>query len=256
MDPNLIIGTNIDVYNSLPSSTQEALLNPAAKTLGEALDGAATIICSPLLILGTISKTLLHKFSTEVNQKINGIPQNNRDISKLGLVIKAMEEARYQLTEDDIRHMYVNLIASTVDNRKNNVVNPRLATVVAQFGINEAHLMQKLTQSESKLLLTSQLWAIDSNSDYWITPRFLSIDDELTSRFASSIDTLKSLGVINDFPDRALTETKYKDKYSDMEKYIKGLNQLFRRQEKITRFKNGYIELSNFGSDLARCIFQ
>lgn len=256
MDPNLIIGTGIDVYNSLPSSTQEALLNPAAKTLGEALDGAVTVICSPLLMLGTVSKVLLHKFSTEINQKINGIPQSNRDTSKLGLVIKAMEEARYQLTEDDVRSMYVNLIASTVDSRKNSVVNPRLATVVAQFGIKEAHIMKKLAQSESKLLLTSQLWEIDGSSDYWITPRFLSIDNELTSEYASSIDTLKSLGVVDDFPDRALTETKYKEEYSNMEKYIKGLNQLFRHQEKTTRFKNGYIKLSNFGNDLARCIFE
>ncbi|MCI6852833.1 MULTISPECIES: DUF4393 domain-containing protein [Limosilactobacillus] len=256
MDPNLIIGTGIDVYNSLPGSTQEALLNPAAKTLGEALDGAATVICSPLLMLGTVSKVLLHKFSTEINQKINGIPQSNRDTSKLGLVIKAMEEARYQLTEDDVRSMYVNLIASTVDSRKNSVVNPRLATVVAQFGIKEAHIMKKLAQSESKLLLTSQLWEIDGSSDYWITPRFLSIDNELTSEYASSIDTLKSLGVVDDFPDRVLTETKYKEEYSDMEKYIKGLNQLFRHQEKTTRFKNGYIKLSNFGNDLARCIFE
>lgn len=256
MDPNLILGAGIDVYNSLPSSTQEALLNPAAKTLGEALDGAATVICSPLLMLGTVSKALLHKFSTEINQKINGIPQSNRDTSKLGLVIKAMEEARYQLTEDDVRSMYVNLIASTVDSRKNSVVNPRLATVVAQFGIKEAHIMKKLAQSESKLLLTSQLWEIDGSSDYWITPRFLSIDNELTSEYASSIDTLKSLGVVDDFPNRALTETKYKEEYSDMEKYIKGFNQLFRRQEKTTRFRNGYIKLSNFGSDLARCIFE
>lgn len=35
MDPNQIISSGIDVYNSLPLSTQEAMLNPAAKTLGE-----------------------------------------------------------------------------------------------------------------------------------------------------------------------------------------------------------------------------
>lgn len=256
MDPNLIIGSGIDMYNSLPSSTQEALLNPAAETLGKALDGAATIVCSPLLMLNIVSKALLHKFSTEINQKINGIPQSNRDTSKLGLVIKAMEEARYQLTEDDIREMYVNLIASTVDNRKNSLVNPRLATVVAQFGINEAHIMESLAHNTSKLLLTSQLWVIDGSSDYWITPRFLSIDNELTSEYASSIDTLKSLGVIDDFPDRVLTETKYKEEYNNMEKYIKGIYQSFRRQEKTTRFKNGYIKLSNFGSELARCILE
>lgn len=256
MDPNQIFGAGIDIYNSLPQSTQEAMLNPAAMTLGEALDGAATIICSPLLVLGPVSKALLHKFSNEIVQKIDGIPQENRDTSKLGLVIKAMEEARYQLNENDVRKMYVNLISSTVDNRKNNVVNPRLATVVAQFGSDEAHLIKQLAHSESELLLTSQLWAVEGNSDYWITPRFLSIDDQIASEFASSIDTLKSLGVINDFLDRALTEAKYQEKYNNMEKTIEGLKQILGHHEKTTKFKNGYIQLSNFGSDLARCIFQ
>ena len=256
MDPNQIISPGIDVYNSLPLSTQEAMLNPAAKTLGEALNGAATVICSPLIILGAVSKSLLKKISTEIDNKINKIPSENRDISKLGLVIKAMEESRYQLNKDDIRKMYVNLISSTVDNRKNNVVNPRLATVVAQFGSDEAHLIKQLAHSESELLLTSQLWAVEGNSDYWITPRFLSIDDQITSEFASSIDTLKSLGVINDFLDRALTEAKYQDKYNNMEKNIERLKQILGHHEKTTKFKNGYIQLSNFGSDLARCIFQ
>lgn len=256
MDPNQIISSGIDVYNSLPLSTQEAMLNPAAKTLGEALNGAATVICSPLIILGAVSKPLLKKFSTEIDNKINKIPSENRDISKLGLVIKAMEESRYQLNKDDIRKMYVNLISSTVDNRKNNVVNPRLATVVAQFGSDEAHLIKQLAHSESELLLTSQLWAVEGNSDYWITPRFLSIDDQIASEFASSIDTLKSLGVINDFLDRALSEAKYQEKYNNMEKTIEGLKQILGYHEKTTKFKNGYIKLSNFGSDLARCIFQ
>lgn len=256
MDPNQIIGMGVDTYNALDSESKHALTYPAAKTLGLAADGLISIFCYHFLKARIFTQARLKQYQEETAAKINKIPEENRDSSKLGLVIKAIEESRYQLNEDDIRKMYVNLIASTVDSRKNSVVNPRLATVVAQFGIKEAHIMKKLAQSESKLLLTSQLWEIDGSSDYWITPCFLSIDNELTSEYASSIDTLKSLGVVDDFPDRALTETKYKEEYSDMEKYIKGLNQLFRHQEKTTRFKNGYIKLSNFGNDLARCIFE
>ena len=67
MDPNQIISSEIGVYNSLPLSTQEAMLNPTAKTLGETLNGAATVICSPLIILGAVSKSLLNE-SFELNK--------------------------------------------------------------------------------------------------------------------------------------------------------------------------------------------
>lgn len=252
MDPNQIEAWK----NFLPQSTIEYLVNPTARTIGQALDGVATALCWPLLKLRIIQKAKLEQFTKEIREKNKQIPVENRDSSKVGLAVKAIEEARYQLNEDDIRKLYVNLIASTVDNRKNNVVSPRLATVVAQFGSDEAHLIKQLAHSESELLLTSQLWAVEGNSDYWITPRFLSIDDQVASEFASSIDTLKSLGVINDFLDRALTEAKYQEKYNNMEKTIEGLKPILGHHEKTTKFKNGYIQLSNFGSDLARCIFQ
>lgn len=258
MDPSQIVGTGIDAFNSLPKSTQEAMLNPAANTLGKALDGAVTVVCSPLLVLGILSKALLHKFSTEINQKINGIPQKNRDTSKLGLVVKAMEEARYQLNEDDIRKMYVSLISSTVDNRKNNVVNPRLATVIAQFGPNEAKLMNFISHSEDQLLQTSQLWAVDNDgADYWITPRFLLINKSITNKYNSSIDILRSLGIIEDFLDRRLTDENKTTKYKNMENVINKLNkQIIKNNAETTRFKNGYISLTNFGKSLAHCIFE
>lgn len=255
MDPNQLMGIGVNAYNSLPLSTQEAMLNPAAATLGKALDGAATVVCSPLLILGTVSKALLHKFSTEINQKINGIPQENRDTSKLGLVIKAMEEARYQLSEDDVRQMYVNLISSTVDNRKNNVVNPRLATVVAQLGTPEAKLLELLFKANNHTILTSELWGTGKKGNFKNSPTVLYTNDSFFKNYDSSIDILKSLGVIN-FPYKRKL-TGHEKGYSLINDYLSTLTPHFQLSgDDRPEFRDGYIEYTNFGEQLGYCIFE
>lgn len=257
MDANQIFGTGIDIYNSLPQSTQEAMLNPAAKTLGEALDGAATIICSPLLVLGPVSKALLHKFSNEIVQKINGIPQENRDTSKLGLVIKTMEEARYQLNENDIRKMYVNLISSTVDNRKNDVVSPRLATVVAQFGFNEADFLKILYRQNGRQLPYGQLRLTLDNVYGYTFPAKVAIADSsnIINGFNSSLDILTSLGVANDKQGNRLAQRD--DRYAQIESILRTIIHKPKGHENSTySLVASYIDLTNFGRDLCECIFE
>lgn len=257
MGLNQLMGTGIDIYNSLPKSTQEAMLNPAATTLGKALDGAATVVCSPLLILGTVSKALLDKFSTEISQKINGIPQENRDTSKLGLVIKAMEEARYQLSEDDIRKMYVNLISSTVDNRKNNMVNPRLATVVAQFGPAEANFLKLLYQQDGQQLPYGQLRLNLGNGFGYTFPTKIAINgnSKIVNSFNSSLDILVSLGIANDKQSNRLNKSD--DKYAIIEKILRAtINKPAEYENNTCNLVSSYINLTNFGYDLCKCIFE
>lgn len=260
MDPNQIISSGIDVYNSLPLSTQEAMLNPAAKTLGEALNGAATVICSPLIILGAVSKPLLKKFSTEIENKINKIPSENRDISKFGLVIKAMEESRYQLSKDDIRKMYVNLIASTVDNRKNTVVNPRLATVVAQFGQKEAEFLKIIYQQQLHQMPFGYLVIKnDKNATTRKITNCLCSTDDKAYLFGKdeTIDIFNSLGIIESRQDGWLSSPTYESRYQTLENILKqqkvnislGENESF-------ELNKCYLKLNSFGSSLCHCIFE
>lgn len=259
MDPNQIISSGIDVYNSLPLSTQEAMLNPAAKTLGEALNGAATVICSPLIILGAVSKPLLKKFSTEIDNKINKIPSENRDISKLGLVIKAMEESRYQLNKDDIRKMYVNLISSTVDNRKNAVVNPRLATVVAQFGQKEAEFLKIIYQQHLHQMPFGYLVIKnDKNATTRkITNCLYSTDDE-SYLFGKdeTIDIFNSLGIIESQQDSWLFSPIYESRYQALENILKQKVNISLGENENLKLNKCYLRLNSFGSSLCHCIFE
>ena len=259
MDPN-----QIEAWKAfLPQSTIEYLLNPTAETIGQSLDGIATALCWPLLKLRIIQKNKLKQFAEEIRNKNDQIPVENRDSSKIGLAIKAIEEARYQLNEDVVRQMYVNLIASTVDNRKNSIVNPRLATVVSQFGIKEAKLMKEIYLSDNRSLPTSEIWAFakDLRYNYKLSQRYVFIHNKPTLQYHSSIDILKSLGVINATNKRKLTTGNSEQNYKIMKDIIqaskdyKSMKDVLNENEYL-EYMPSYITLTDFGRDLCHCIFE
>lgn len=255
MDPNQILGIAADTFNSLDPKSKEALTYPSARTLGNAADGLISLVFYPLLKAQIFTHEKLKQYRKEVSEKISHIPENNRDISKFGLVLKAIEESRYQLNEDDIRKMYVNLISSTVDNRKNNFVNPRIASVVAQFGIKEAELLKMLFHSKNHTILNCELYAYDSSGDFKNSPTVLYYDGVFFKDYGPSIDILKSLGVI-DFPyKRKLVGQE--NNYFLIQNYLKTLAPLYKLSDSDhDEFRDGYIEYTNFGEQLAHCIFE
>lgn len=263
MDPNQIIGAGVDAYNALDADSKHALTYPSAKTLGNATDGLISLICYPLLKAQIFTQGKLKQYKLEVKEKISEIPENNRDRGKFGLVLKAIEESRYQLNEDDIREMYVNLIASTVDNRKNSIVNPRLATVVSQFGIKEAKLMKEIYLPDNRSLPTSEIWAFakDLRYNYKLSQRYVFIHNKPTLQYYSSIDILKSLGVINATNKRKLTTGNSEQNYKIMKDIIqaskdyKSMKDVLNENEYL-EYMPSYITLTDFGRDLCHCIFE
>lgn len=257
MDPNQILGMAADTFNSLDPKSKEALTYPSAKTLGNAADGLISLVCYPLLKAQIFTHEKLKQYKKEVSEKISHIPENNRDISKFGLVLKAIEESRYQLNEDDIRKMYVNLISSTVDNRKNNFVNPRIASVVAQFGPNEAELLKTIFQQEGQQIPYGQL-RLDLGNGYGYTfPIKIAIGDnsQILNAFSSSLDILVSLGVVNDKQSNRLAESE--KRYTQIEHILKStFNKPEAYKNNTWDLVSSYINLTNFGRELCQCIFE
>ncbi|MFR0645133.1 DUF4393 domain-containing protein [Limosilactobacillus mucosae] len=255
MDPNQIEAWK----NFLPQSTIEYLVNPSARTIGQALDGVATALCWPLLKLRIIQKAKLEQFTKEIREKNKQIPVENRDSSKVGLAVKAIEEARYQLNEDDIRKLYVNLIASTVDNRKNNVVSPRLATVVAQFGQKEAEFLkiiyqQRLHQMPFGYLVIKN----DKNATTRKITNCLYSTDDGSYLFGKdeTIDIFNSLGIIESRQDGWLSSPIYESRYQTLENILKQRVNTSLGENESFELNKCYLKLNSFGSSLCHCIFE
>lgn len=259
MDPNQIISASVDAYNMLDPESKHALAYPSAKTLGLAIDGLVTLACYPLLKARIFTQGRLSQYQKEVSSKIDQIPEKNRDRSKLGLAIKAIEESRYQLNEDDVRQMYVNLISSTVDNRKNNVVTPRLATVVAQFGPGEAEFLKTIYQQKGQQMPLGYLIAENRKNvhERKVTSYLCSSDNgSYLGDKDESIDILNSLGIITVRDNVWLSAPIYVSRYQTIESVLKNsTNEPLGKNESL-KLNKCYLKLNVFGRSLCHCIFE
>lgn len=262
MDPNQLLQQCADVVNSLTPEERQGLFMPSIKTMGYTLDGIITLICYPLLKSRIYLKGKLENYKDEVNNRVTKIPEQFRDEKLYPLVLKAIEESKYQINEDDIRKMYVNLIASTVDSRKNGSITPRFATVISQFGKQDAQFLDILYSQQNQQLIYGYRRAVSKdNSGVTITNRLFKLDNgDLISSFDLSVDTLSSLGVIKELEKDELASSHYRQEYHSIEndlrdsRYIK--SEFISAENISSDTVRGHIMLTEFGKRLCQCIFE
>lgn len=242
-----------ETLKSLPESVQQDLFGPPAKTTGQALDSLITIISLPLLKAGIVAKAELEKFKSDTRKRLEEIPEQHRDKTKLGLAMKAIEESFYQLSEDDLREMFSKLIASTVDDRVNSFIGPRHATVLSQLRPVEAKLLKVVWSEQEPLLIFGNSQFNVQNGQHVITNLVGQLDDgTIIKGIDRSIPTLKSLGIIEYEREIGFFGSKAESRY----KFIKKLQEKeiadqYGKVNDLEFFPSGF-RLTIFGSDLLR----
>lgn len=147
-------------FAALPESAKESLVGPSAETLGKGINGIASVFANPFIKLGMISEKNIKDYEEKIYSKTTTIPDKNRDSSKQGLAIQALEDSLYRISEEEILEYYSNLIASTLDDRRNNRVHPSFSSILKQMSVEDAILFRKVYLT-SKRTLSNYLPLID-----------------------------------------------------------------------------------------------
>lgn len=257
----ITFGMGLAAYKSLEPSTKEALLNPTAKTLGKALNAVTTVLCSPLLLLGSISETKIENFSNEISQKVNDIPEQYRDSSKSILILQEIEAARYYITQEDLRQMYVNLITATADNRKNQHVNPRMPVVLSQLDKDALLFLGDVYNQKSHTIPLGQLQIkFKDGSDATVLKRMCITDNNsIISDVGSRVDVLTSLGILDLYNFRHLTGKKSEQQYQIMFENLKRQKEIPKlplNEDYHLEIAENYLRISDFGEDLCQSILE
>lgn len=250
LDPNQLEALN----NALPSSTKEKLLNPTAKIIGDSLAGIIGFVLSPLQKLHILNEQKLKQYQNEIQNKTDKIPESHRDPSKLGLALKAIEESKYQINEDELRNLFANLVSSSVDGRKNSSITPRFASVLSQLGKDEATILKKLNSQDRQATL-GFLSLVDTQNKQVskITPTTLvwnRLDYKLD--LEKSLDILTSLGVITINYDRKIPGELYNIQVNQLKEFLVSTYGVdFQLSEtRSFSFSYGVISCTDFGKKL------
>jgi hypothetical protein len=250
--------------NVLPEKTTDALLTPGATSIGSAfkdiIEALGHKTLGPLRKFNLVKAKELKDFENQLNTKINDIPEENRDDSKIGITFKALEDSKYQLNEDIMREAFSNLISNSLDSRTNSRISPKYSDILANMSSNEAKLFQTIYQNNfgRTPVITIDAEKIDGGTSRRIRDYILILNDKSLLQFEQlSLSLLEASNLINITENQSWAAPHFISLYDYVENEqvnFDGFDNEKNDDEKIVVNKHT-LKLTHLGLELAKLLF-
>lgn len=246
--------------DNLPLEPVNKLLNPIADSLGQGIGGIFYWIFQKPIKFKIIKEAEVQDLANKTAERLQNIPEENRDTSNRGLLMKTIEEAQYAISEGDLRTMFANLIASSADNRKNEVISPRFPTILSQISPKDAKALQ-IIHNQPGYQLPFGFLKIEYNDanrgSRKIAPYLaLAYDNSVLPANEANLNNLVSLGIINCKEDFWLTADHYTKQYELIKEVLFNSNiPIEDRKDGKLKMTKGIINTTDFGFNFFKCIF-
>jgi hypothetical protein len=132
-------------------------LQPAAKEIGKALGTVAktvNIALAPVSALVWGYDQIKEFVDTKVSEKLSNVPSENIVTPPPHIAGPALESLRYTGSIDELKELYANLLASSMDSKTTKDTHPSFVEIIKQLSSAEARLLTTLIFSDQEPAVT------------------------------------------------------------------------------------------------------
>ena len=248
----------------ISSKTGDAFAKPIAESVGNAgkdiTEAIFHFLLDPIRRFNIQRTYDLEKFQESLRESIDDIPKENRDDSKINLTIKAIEDLRYQINEEEIRDMFTALITSTLDNRKNDRVLPVFSTIISNMTPNQAGLLKHIYYNLSVAPFI-RLYAgrVGDVSQRAVGQTLLIVGDSCYTNYDLHLSSLEYANLIEHIIGAQLSDDEYQHRYKIGEEQLvdmfKNSAATLDENEEL-RWERSYYVLTPIGKALCNIVFE
>ncbi len=116
----------------------------AGQMLGTIMGWFHNVALYPLQVQTLNYKHKLEQFSTDLQDKISNIPEQDRIEPTISIVGPTLEALKYTVELDDIRNMYAELLASSVNAKKVKDTHPSFIEIIKSLSPLDAVILKKI----------------------------------------------------------------------------------------------------------------
>lgn len=251
--------------NHIPisSDTGDALFKPAASSIGNAvgtvLDGIFHVVLDPVRRFNIQKEHDLKLFQKEIQEEVNKIPIEYKDDSKVGIVLKSIEDSRYQLNEVEIRILFEKLISASFDSRKNANITPIFSTILSNMTPKEAKLLEMIYKNPYSVVTICKPKIVnnDTSASRIVGRTHLLFKSEWSSSYDLELTILSSHNLINVHEGTYLTHELFSVDYEEYKKYLDELKPHYelKANEELS-FEKSYVSLTELGQLFCDIVFE
>ena len=239
------IKSTIDAVTGLVAAVpiyQDAI-QPAAKELGKALGTVAktvNVALAPVSALVWGYDKIKEFVDHKVSEKLKNTPEENIVTPPAHVVGPALESLRYTGSIAELRELYANLVAASMDSRTTGNVHPSFVEIIKQLSPEEARLLGQLESIGAEPLVTIRNDREDGTGGRDEFRHFSLLGDKAKIellRLPNNFDNLTRLGLIEIPENYVLLRGRYEEleQHSFVASIIKHVDSQPERVSKILR---------------------
>jgi hypothetical protein len=249
----------MDLSDAGNEITKNALSAPAKSTGGiisTTLDFIHNTVFLPMQQYNLYAKAKLDDFELELNNRTSQIPQEKLVESSVNILGPTVEGLKYNLDEEHIKNMFMNILLADMNTDTKNKVLPAYVEIVKQLSPLDAVVFKKINDLKKTIMCARITFNILNSTKYYpnATPDLFVIElCDLADPFeiSSSLQNLERLKLISIF------ENGVKGENYDIFKENKYVITQFEHMQKIhTEIEMKIVEkailTNNFGRTFAQ----
>ena len=257
-----VVGALID------SAKQNPEFDAAGKNTAQVLNTVTTLVKNCLIPIAAlnfgIEKARLYfntKFQIELEDKLKDIPPENLVEPKLSIIAPAMEGLAYTVDEPDLKDMFLNLIAASMNREHANSTHRSYVEIIKSLEPYEAVFLKKLTSQNfpvSRLILKTSITSRKELYPFWHVIVGDKILEPIGTDLSEIVDNFSRLGLLRyTFVEFLSSDELYKPSYDELASMKKNWslygfsNQLEANELEVEK---GVMRISNFGKKFLKII--
>ena len=152
----------------------------------------------------------VEKLKRDILNEVDQIPIENFQEPRLKILGPALDASRYYIEEEELRMMFAKIIASSLDNRKNNIVHSSFVEIIKQLDVLDAKLLSYFKKNHYGPQTSIPVMKVETDLHYGkvtiLQLVYLSQEFENFQQNAISLTNLERLGIITFKKDRFITD--------------------------------------------------
>ncbi|EJE8676091.1 DUF4393 domain-containing protein [Vibrio vulnificus] len=195
----------------------EDAIQPAAKEIGKALGTLAktvNVALAPVSALVWGYDKIKDFVDHKVSAKLENTPAENIVTPPAHVVGPALESLRYTGSIEELRDLYANLVAASMDSRTTENAHPSFVEIIKQLSTEEAKLLSQLQEIGSEPLVTIRNNRADGSGGQDQFRHFSLLGDRAgidSNKLPNHFDNLTRLGLIEIPENYVLIGEVYKE---------------------------------------------
>jgi hypothetical protein len=235
-------------------------LGKTAVTLTKTINNALLPLAAINFAFDKAKEYFSSQFKSDLAEKAAEIPLENIIEPKASVAGPALQGLAFTHEEKNLKEMYLNLLATAMDNRVSEDAHPAFVEIIKQLNGTEADLIRGILTSKNPIAIVQIKSELIDGSGHFILINHVmhtrNIDTQQAveiPRFAAMVDNWIRLGLVEVTYSSFLTDPNEYSWVEQRPEYIR-LSELHMSQTQKVNYGKGYIVRTELGKQFSMAI--